>query len=147
MRALACVFMGMLKLHEGCWMCMSIYTLWTQVLSSVPFLFAQQLFHPSEWPLHSSAVFFLGGRVSYDPNSYLIKVNFLSRHGWWLHPLVLDLIGLNLVINSRRPLCILLTGTVCWFLGSHKGQCLQRIKSYSLKGLSLGSRVILGENV
>lgn len=49
------------------------------LLSSIAFLFAQQLFHPSQWPLHSAAVFFLGGLVSPDQIRFLLRVNFLSR--------------------------------------------------------------------
>lgn len=69
--------------------------------SSIPFLFARQLFHPSEWPLHSSTVFFLGGFAGCDQIQLLSRVNILSRHSWSLHPPLPDLMCLKVVINSR----------------------------------------------
>lgn len=117
------------------------------LLSSTPFLFAQQLCHLSEWPLHSSAVFFLGGFVSRDQIKPLLRVNFLSRRSWLFHPLLPGLICLNLVINSWTlfvyfcywNLSVPMRGGICKGL-SHR-------KSNSLKGLTLGSQVILGETL
>ncbi len=102
------------------------------LLSSIPFLFARQLFHLSEWPLHSFSVFFLGGHVNCDQIRLLLRVNFLSRHSWLLHPVLPDLIYLNLVINSWTLLCIFATEMVRRFLSSHEGQYLQRIKSQKI---------------
>ncbi len=55
------------------------------LLSSLPFLFAQRLFHPGEWPLHSSAVFFLGGHVSCDQIRLLFNSKF-PLQTWLITP-------------------------------------------------------------
>lgn len=153
MCALACVFIG-IKYAESAWKdaeCVRVHAVNPgALLSSAPFLFAQRLFHPGEWPLHSSSVFFLGGFVSCDQIRLLLRVNFLSRHSWLLHPLVPDLICLNLAIipgyfvyfcywNGSAISSVPMRGSI------YKG--LSHRKSNSLKGLSLGSQVILGETL
>lgn len=104
------------------------------LLSSIPFLFVQQLFYPSKWPLHSSAVCFLGGLVSCDQIRLLLKVNFLSRQS--ITPPTSTWFDMPEFSNySRTLLYIYVTETVCWFLSSHKGRYLQRIESQKLQQL------------